>query len=205
MIDSIGFHSLKCMDMSIGRTKYIATMDTALILPILCIFVYTVGDHIGNSGAGSASSPMTGFICVVDILMTGSAGAAVTAAVANLVTVRGVDVLVYISFLLASGANLPMLCFIIVLLTVGFVAGFQYITTSLARLQATVYKIMLLMTNSATAICAACPVINAVMLPVTAYSVCGCGLLIAYAADLLMFRFINVREITVFMLTGCVD
>lgn len=109
VVDSIGFHSFECMDMGIGRTQNIAAIDAVMIFPILYTRTDRVGNDVRNSCTGSASSPVAGFICMIDILMIGGTGTTVTAAVTDLITVGSVDMLVHIRFLFTSGADFPML------------------------------------------------------------------------------------------------
>ena len=201
----IPFYGLKDMNMGIGRTKFKTAVGTQLIIPFLCVPVRDMGYDIRYSCTGRASSPMTGLIGVVHILVRLSTGTAISAAVANLVTIRGIYMVVDFRFLTASCTGFPMLGLVIFLLTVTFVTVRNCISASLTGFQTAIGEGVFCVTDTAAAIGAACPVINGIVLPVAAESMAGYCLQITDAADLLMLCFIDVREVTVGVLAGCVD
>lgn len=164
----IGLNSFKGVNVGICRSQNEVTVDTGLVFPVLSVCIDTVGDDIGYSGAGCASSPVTCFVCMVDILMVGSAGTAETAGVTDFVTIGSIIVLVDICLLLASGADLPVLIVIIMLFAVGFMTGLHYISTIGTGFKASTVKLVFLVSDTAATVCAACPVIDAVVLPVLA-------------------------------------
>lgn len=164
----IGLNSFKGVNMGICRSQNEVAVDTGLVFPVLSICIDTMGDNIGYSGTGCASSPVTGLVCMVDILMVGSAGTAETAGVTDFITIGRVNVFVDIGLLIASGADLPVLIVIIMLFIVGFMTGLHYITAIGTGFKASTVKLVFLVSDTAATVCAACPVINAVVFPVLA-------------------------------------
>jgi len=109
----IKFYSIKSVNMCICRAQFKVAVDAVLIFPILCVSICRMRNHACDSGAGGTSSPVTGLISVINILVISSAGSTVTAAVANLITIGCIDVVVDLCLLTASGTDFPVLCIIV--------------------------------------------------------------------------------------------
>lgn len=193
------------MDMGIRGPQHKAAINAGHIFPFVCGFVSSMRINFRDSQAGITTSPVTGFVGMVDILVFGSIGALITAVVADLITRGGVAVLLNVCFLITSGANLPVIRFIRHLFFCGFVAVFNDITAGFAGFKTTVGKTVFFMTDTTVAVSTCCPVIEIIMLPIFADSVGRNALLFAVAAHFLVVFSVNKRVITVSMLAGSVQ
>ena len=165
MCRSVILDGCKGMNVRISRPKLKTAVDAELVFPILDIAGRNMGNNISDSGAGCASSPVTGLIRMSHILVFSGAGTTIAAAVTNLITIGGVPVIVGISDFSAFGADLPVLILIVELFTAGFMTTFHYKPAILTGRCTTVRKVMFCMTDPAAAIRAACPMVEIIILP----------------------------------------
>jgi hypothetical protein len=113
--------------------------------------------------------------------------------------------IVNICLLVASGADLPVLGFILEFFTGGSVTIFQIITASFAAFQTTIGEVMFFMANTAATVSTACPVIEIIVIPIFAYFVFRGGLLITDTANFLMCILVNIGEIAIGMFACSLD
>lgn len=159
------FYGCKGMDVCIGRPQLKTAVNAELVFPILDIAGTNMGNNISDSGAGCASSPVTGLIRMNYILVFGGAGTTIATTVTNLIAIGGVLVIVDICDFSASGANLPVLILIIEFFTAGFMAALHHESAAITGFSTTVRKAVFCVTDSTAAIGAACPMVKIVILP----------------------------------------
>lgn len=197
MGDGIILYGFKSMLMHVGGSQFEAAVSAEQIFPFFCMLVRNVGDDLSDSGARSTSAPMSGLISMDDILVRNSRGAEVATTVADFVAIRGVDMIVNICFLVTSGADLPVLGFVLEFFAGGSVSILQIITASFASFQTAVGEVVFFMANTATTVSTACPVIEIIVIPIFTYFVLRGGLLIADAANFLVCILVNIRDIAI--------
>lgn len=201
----IGLNICKNVLVTVGRAKFVIAVGAIESLPFLCVLVCGVRNDVCFPGAGSAFSPMAGIICKIDILVSNGNCTLVAADITDLITVGCENMFRRICSFSAFGADLPVVSFIVNFFAGSFMTAFQHITTVFARLGATIRELVFLMADTTTAVGAACPVVNTVMIPVCAQCVLRSSLFVTFIADLLMVFFIDIGKVAVDMDSGSVD
>ncbi len=205
VIVSIIFYSVENMDMLVSRTQLEIALGAQLCFPIQCLFVRGVGCDLRSLIACSTYSPVTGFVSMIDILVRNLDLTLITATVTELVALGTVVVQLYIGLFVAAGTCVPVLDIVENVLADGIVTGGEGVITGIAGVQATIREGVLLVLDAATAISAACPVIQRILLPCLANSMGRNGLVTASGANFLVFGFVKEGEIAIFMFAGRIN
>ena len=127
-----------------------------------------MGNKFCFPGTGSAVCPVTCVIRVENVLVCNSYLSFKITAIAACVAIGSVGVLYNIDLLIAFGAYLPMLVCIAIHLFSSFVSVFVDVATVCTGLVATVGEGVLCVTDPSVAVRTACPVVNAVVIPIVA-------------------------------------
>ena len=202
---SVGFYSSVYMNMALRRTQFKSTVDTHLIFPFFCILIRNMGCDFCLPVTIFADAPVSGRIGLENIIVGSGYRTTEITNVTGFIAVRAVDMGLLVHGLTASDTEFPMCIPIELLFTTGLVSRCQNKSAKITGFRAAFGENMLLVTDKASAIRAACPVIEIVLLPLIAQRVIGSGLLVAEITYFLMFIFIEVGEIGVDMFTGGAD
>lgn len=205
VIVSIIFYSVEYVDMLVSRAQLEITLSAQLCFPIQCLFVRGVGGDFRGLIACGTYSPVTGFVCVIDILVRNLDLTLITATITEFVALGAVVVQLYVGPLVTAGTCVPVLDIVGNVLADGIVAVREGVVTRIAGVQATIREGMLLMLDAAAAIGAAGPVIQGILFPCLANSMGRNGLVTASGANFLVFGFVKEGEIAIFMFAGRIN
>ena len=156
------------MLVTIRRAQFKITVDTMLIFPFHSISIGDMGNQFGFSLAVGAYVPMTRCVTHEVVVVCMSGFAFITTEIAIIIAFRGVYVLILVDFLFTPYANFPVGFTIVKQFIAGFVSRCQGETAEITGFSTTAGKRMLFMPNVSIALCAACPVIQVILIPVVA-------------------------------------
>lgn len=159
MVGSIVEASVQSVLMTIGGNKNITALDAGDIVPIFAITICGMCDQRGFAMAAGTYTPVAGLISMEFIGMVFCGVTGITTTVASFITCGSKSMKLNFYIQTATLADMPMVVTIESAFLGEFVTAILCETAGITGSKTTAGEGMLIMGNSASAICTACPMI----------------------------------------------